>query len=105
LAKINRSTTYSILQDFVRRHIATNIQENGSSVFQVVPFVQLVRALEEEIAHKQDLVKQLTDFIPHFDALGLKKKPVLLESYFGLERVKQLYADIIGKANEIYAYI
>jgi len=86
---LNRSTTYDILRDFLKKGIASKLQKNGITNFDVASPVKLIDSLDEKKA-------KLKSVLPQLKLLEQRTvtKPIV-KVFEGKEGMKTILADII----------
>jgi len=99
-SEINRWTTYSILEDFKRKWIATENIKDELKYFSVLNPEILFKRWEEQY---QKMKSVLPELLALTDKLGDKPK---IQFFEGLEGVKNMYGDLLTSTTEpIHAFL
>ena len=83
-SEINRGTTYSILEDFKRRWIATEIQKDGTKYFSVISPDVLFKNYEEKY---QKIKNQLPELLAVTNKFGNRPRTQFFEWFGGLKKI------------------
>ena len=98
-ADIKRVTTYTILRDLQRRQIASLIEKDGVTHFQVIDPTKLLENLEKKTRHFRDAVPQL---LAMTDVYGNKPK---IEYFEWINGIKTMYEDMLQSKTDIHAFL
>ncbi|MFA6073582.1 MAG: helix-turn-helix domain-containing protein [Candidatus Woesearchaeota archaeon] len=88
-SKLNRSTTYDILRDFLKKGLASKIEKNGITNFDVASPAKLIDLLNEKKIKLESVLPQLK-----LIEQRITTKPIV-KVFEGLEGMKTILADII----------
>lgn len=83
-AEINRGTTYSILEDFKRRGIVTDMTKEGVKYYSAISPEILFKKQEEKY---ENIKSQLPEILAVTNKFGSKPKTQFFEGFEGLKRV------------------
>ena len=96
-ARLNRVTTYDILERLLEKGLSSLIIQDGQKVYTALDPKLLIRRSKEK-------VKQLEKSLPLLKKLSSKTDHPKIEYFEGLEGIKQVYTDTLSAKTEILNY-
>ena len=105
LAKINRSTTYVILESLVKKGLVSSIEQNKIRKYSSVSPERLLSHIEDQIREYTSMVGQVNSMLPQLKSIytGIGPKPKI--QYFEeAEGIKTVYEDTLTSNETIRAF-
>lgn len=104
-ANINRSTTYVILEELVRKGLVSTSDEKSKRQYKTEPPERLIQLLEEQAKTATKTVNLARQFLPELKSIysGIGVKP-RVSFYEGVEGLMSVYEDTLTSPEPIRAY-
>ncbi len=104
IAKINRTTGYSILESLADKGLVNFIGETKIQKFAAENPEKVISFLENKIKQDQEKIKQMHTLLPELlSVYNVKEKPKV-RFYEGADRLKEAFEDTLTAKGEILAY-
>ncbi|MFA4845335.1 MAG: helix-turn-helix domain-containing protein [Patescibacteria group bacterium] len=104
-AKLNRSTTYVILNDLMQKGLLTSSEDTRVKLFTVASPERLIQFLEESVKQHAELVGLARKALPELKAAysGIGPKP-RIQYFEGLEGLKNAYDETLKSTETIKTF-
>ena len=104
LAKINRTTSYDILESLANEGLINRIGETKIQKFVAENPDKVIIFLENKIKQSEEKLKQAYNLLPELFSIYNEKEKPKVKYYEGVEAVKQAFEDTLTAEKEIIGY-